>query len=273
MERATDRSMTGVIGMTLASGWIGAGLNRLTGRRHEMESPGALVWLVTPLASVIVSRLLRRNSAPSGWSPGLLGTLPWYGVGATLFPAVTVASLRFGRSMGWVDDTPSDQTALSQSTARGIATSIPKNVFEEAVWRGYLTSELHHRGMSDTRVDLAVGLVWGLWHLPYYLFFLPEDDIRNVLDVPRERFASIAVATMMAWTPPYSELHRLSGSIWPCVLMHSVEDGFVNALTLEGHASIQPDRKALISPVIGLIPSALYLAAGLAMRRFRHRTH
>ena len=73
MERATDRSMTGVIGMTLASGWIGAGLNRLTGRRHEMESPGALVWLVTPLASLIVSHLLRRNSAPSGWSPGLPG--------------------------------------------------------------------------------------------------------------------------------------------------------------------------------------------------------
>lgn len=272
MRKRNVMGLAGVVATTLGSGWIGVGLNRLLGEKNSMESPGALVWLVTPLASVIGVRLFGRDSASAGWSPALPGSLPWYMVGAAMFPAVTAASLRMGRSLGWVDFSNFDKKAYASQVRKSLLNSFPKNVFEEAVWRGYMTSELRARGFSDAGINVGVGLIWGLWHLPYYLFLLPEKEIRHVLDVPRGQFAAVAVATIVAWTPPYTELHRRSGSIWPCVVMHSVEDAVVNPLVLERHIKIAPDRQRLLSPIVGAIPAALYAAAGLAMRRFRSRS-
>ena len=272
MKPSNRKSFLVAIGFTLASGWIGVGVNRLLGERNSMESPGTLIWLVTPLASTVADRLIRRNSAPSGWSLALPRALPWYAVGAVMFPAVTSISLRFGKAMNWVDTSGVNKGALASKAVSSFGPNVAKNVFEEAVWRGYVTNELQQHRINDGQLNVTVGLVWGLWHLPYYLFFLPEEEIRQVLDVSRPKFAAIAVGTMVAWTVPYTELYRLSGSIWPCVLMHAAEDAFVNPLLIDNHVEFNRDRKRFVSPIVGIIPSALYVAVGLAMRQVRLTT-
>lgn len=272
MKLSPRASFVGVVSATLASGWIGVGLNRLLGEKNSIESPGSLVWLVTPLASVLGARVIQRNSAPAGWSPALPASLPSYLAGAALFPTVSALTLGFGKSRGWVDFSNFDKGAYASQVGKSLLTSLPKNVFEEAIWRGYLTSELQARGYNTTRVNLGVGLIWGLWHVPYYLFFLPDKDIRTVLDVPRVQFAAVAVQTIVAWTPPYTELHRRTGSIWPGVVMHSVEDAVINPLVVEGHVEIAPSRKRLLSPIVGVLPAAFYAAAGLPVSRHRMRS-
>lgn len=159
--------------------------------------------------------------------------------------------------------------ALGVAFASTLVPQLVKNVFEEAVWRGYFVGELDARRCGDPVVYLVSGGVWGLWHLPYHLYLLPEEQIRSVMDVPRGLFALAACAVMMLWGVLFAELFRLARSIWPLVLAHAVEDATVNPLVFDGHLEIQPGFEWLISPIVGLLPAVILLGLGLWLRRIR----
>lgn len=269
MNRSEDAKwLGGVTAATLSSGWLGALVNRA--RDEEgMNSPGAGIWIATPLAAVTAVRLLRRSATTGRWT---LRTRPrWYAVAAGAFPAVTAAALGIGRAAGWVDVSSMDLRRVVNPMAKSFGPGMVKNVFEEAVWRGYFTDELVKRSLPDAAVYLGTGLVWTLWHVPYYLWFIPEDELREVFDVSRRMWGLVAFVPMMTWAVSYTELYRLSGSVWPCVLMHTVED-MLNHLFIDGHARIAPERDIIISPVVGMLPAALHLGLGLALRALRRRT-
>lgn len=257
-----------VAAASLLGGWVGVRVNERLGRPHEMDSPGSGIWVVSPLVSATLVRVLDRGSAPGGWDPR---THPgWYAVAAAAYPAVDALALGAGKVAGRVDTSGWDSGRLAASALRSVGPAVVKNVLEESVWRGYLTSELVERRVPDAGIYLGTGLLWGLWHLPYYLHFLPEETMREVLDVPRPVFAAIAVGVASAWAVPFTELFRLSGSVWPVVLMHTVEDA-LNPMLLEGHVRIDPRSKAALSPVVGVLPAALHIGLGLGLRALRRR--
>ena len=70
------------------------------------------------------------------------------------------------------------------------------------------------------------------------------------------------------WTIMYTEIFFLSRSLLLVVLMHSMKDA-LNPLISEGFAVISPDKTLLVSPLFGLIPTLMYLAIGLYLRRIR----
>ena len=76
--------------------------------------------------------------------------------------------------------------------------------------------------------------MWGAWHIPYYLYFLDRAVLQQVTDLPLAAFIVAAIGVMIAWAIAYGELFLLTRSIWPAVLMQSVEDAFVNPLFTEG---------------------------------------
>lgn len=269
VSRGSYGAMAAISGVCAASGWIGVGVDQLRKEPSTMNSAGAGVWLALPLAAVGVTRALRR-ATPGRWD-ARSRPWRWYAVAAAAFPAVSAASLAVGRIAGWVDFSGLQPKKLASEAWAGFQPAVVKNVFEEAVWRGYFVDELVRRGASDPTVYLGSGLIWGLWHVPYYLFFLPEEQIREVVNMSRGGFALAAAGTMLAWAVPFAELHRRSGSIWPAVLMHSVEDAVVNPIIQQGHAKIAPERAAVVSPVIGVLSSALHVAFGLALRHLRRR--
>jgi membrane protease YdiL (CAAX protease family) len=86
---------------------------------------------------------------------------------------------------------------------------------EELGWRGYLLTRLF-----DAKIPAPVfwnGLIWGLWHIP---FFLAWDTGRNLSErrwVPLFFFVAntVAVAYLLCY------LRLRSGSIWPAVLAHA----------------------------------------------------
>jgi hypothetical protein len=53
------------------------------------------------------------------------------------------------------------------------------------------------------------------------------------------------------------------------VLMHMVEDAFVNQLIIEKHIVFAPSRELLVSPVNGAISLLLFVAVGIALNRYR----
>lgn len=84
----------------------------------------------------------------------------------------------------------SSGTMIGATMATELAPAFVKNLAEEAAWRGYLTEELLSNGTQRLPLNLGVGLIWGRWHL----FFLPEEQMRQVLDVDRPVVGAITTA-------------------------------------------------------------------------------
>ena len=148
--------------------------------------------------------------------------------------------------------------------AANVVGTVLKNVAEEGAWRGYLTPALIGRRLPDPWIWLVVGMIWGLWHIPYYLWFLDESLIRSVWDVPPIVYALIAIAISICWAPLFTELRILSGSIWPGLIAHSITNLSQIPLSMGG-LPITSGWGLLVSPMVGIIPNAIVLAAGLGL--------
>ena len=137
---------------------------------------------------------------------------------------------------------------------------------------GYLTTKLLKTKLKDIWLYLIVGGVWGIWHLPYYLFFLPEADMYQVLHIGRFAFTLVSIITMVFWTIMYTEIYRITKSIWPAVLMHMMEDAVINHLVIDGHITIVSGKQILVSPIAGIVTTILYIIVGLLIRQCRIKT-
>ena len=248
--------------VALGSGWIGLLVDDALGTAHSLKGQGSLVWIMTPLLVGAVLALsdpsLRRSYAVS-WLPGRLRA---YGVAIGVFPLSFVVAIAVGWAAGVLS--PGGLGAFGSAVAVNVLPTVLKNIAEEGAWRGYLTPGLLRRRLPDPAVWLVVGVVWGAWHLPYYLWFLDESLIRSVYDVPPIIFALIAVPVTICWVPLFTELRILSGSIWPGLIAHSIASLSHTPLTLGG-LPIKPGWGLLVSPMVGIIPNAIVLAAGLGL--------
>ena len=148
--------------------------------------------------------------------------------------------------------------------AAGVPGTVLKNVAEEGAWRGYLAPALFGRKLSDPWVWFISGMIWSLWHIPYYAWFMDEALLRAVYDVPPIVYALMTVPIMICWAPLFTELRILSGSIWPGLIAHSIANLSQIPLS-EGGLPITPGWELLVSPLVGVIPNAIILAAGLGL--------
>jgi CAAX protease family protein len=86
---------------------------------------------------------------------------------------------------------------------------------EELGWRGYLLTRLF-----DAKIPTPVlwsGLIWGLWHIPFFLAWEPSRNLGERRSVSLFFFVASTVA--LAYLLGYLRLR--SGSIWPAVLGHA----------------------------------------------------
>ena len=248
--------------VTLGSGWIGLLVNNALGIPHSMQSLGTLLWIMTPLLAGAVMALsdpsLRRSYVAS-WLPGRLRA---YGVALAVFPLSFAVAITVGWAAGWL--TPAGLGAFGGVVAAGVPGIVLKNVAEEGAWRGYLAPALIGRKLSDPWVWLISGMIWSLWHIPYYVWFMDEALLRAVYDVPPIVYALMTVPIMICWAPLFTELRILSGSIWPGLIAHSIANLSQIPLS-EGGLPITPGWELLVSPLVGVIPNAIILAAGLGL--------
>ena len=270
MDKKTIRNIIIFIIVALASGWIGLLIDKSIEPQRGGESPGMGIWLVLPLLTTILLRLF----AGDGWKDiglklYLKGNLKWYIISLLIFPTVTFFILFIGKLFGWINFSNFKINAYLMGFASTLIVNFIKNIFEESVWRGYLAAKLLKLKVQDIWLYLIVGGVWGFWHLPYYLVFLPKSDIYQILPVDRFAFALIAVFSMICWSVMFVELYRITKSVWPVVLLHMIEDSLINHLVIGGYITIASGKEILISPIIGLITSIFYVIVGLLLRRNR----
>jgi len=272
--RKTIRNLGIFILIVLASGWLGKGVDVLMGN-PSAESLGMLLWIIMPLGVT----LLLRTFAGDGWKdfgikPNFKENWVWYVVSILVFPVLTAFVLIIGRSLGWIRfpnfsfNTPG---LIFQAFALVLLPQFIKNIFEEAPWRGYLAPKVYSLGLNDFVGHAIVGLVWGAWHIPYYLFFLDRAILSNFTTLDVAVYIPLVIWVLISWAVVYGEIRLLTNSFWPAVLMHMVEDAFLIQLFIGNYIQIRPGTDWLISPMNGLIMSLLFLALGIGLYQLRKR--
>lgn len=271
-RRVTLRNVAIFTVVVLGIGWVGRWLDTVMGS-PSTEGLGILLWIVTPT----LVALLLRAFAGDGWAdfglkPNFRGNGIWYLFALLVYPVLTTLVLAIGGGLQWISFPGLSLATLAIIVQTFALAAIPqfiKNIFEEAAWRGYLTPKVDSLGLTAYGGHLLVGLIWGAWHITYYLYFLDRTLLQGFTTLPVAAFIPLAIAVMMVWAIVYGEIRLLTGSIWPVVLMHMVEDAFVNQLILDDHIVIAPGAELLVSPVHGAISILLFLAAGIALHRYR----
>jgi len=270
IHKKTIRNIFIFILIVIISGWIGVILDKLIPEQQSDDTLGMGLWLTIPLLTIIILRtFLGDGWKDAGLRFNIKTNTIWYVISLVVFPVVTGIVLIIGKLLGWIDFSNFNVTAFSSMFINLLIINFIKNIFEESVWRGYLTSKLIKLHIGDISIYLIVGLVWSIWHLPYYLMFLSESTIIVVLPVDRIIFFFVALANMMVWTVMFVEIYRLTNSIWPVVLLHAVEDSFINPLVVDGYIKIAENKEIFISPICGIISALLYLLIGLWFRKRR----
>ncbi len=101
---------------------------------------------------------------------------------------------------------------------------------EEYGWRAYPLPALTLRhGM--TRAAALVGLVWGPWHIPIYVYGALAAGA-STFDAGIE--VTIGVATGFAMSYPFAYCYYLSGNVLPCALLHVLYDNFLVSFVFGG---------------------------------------
>jgi len=273
-NRTAIRNLGIFIVVVLAIGWIGRGLDVLMDNPAS-EGLGILLWIIAPL----VVSLLLRAFAGDGWKdlgikPNFRGNGAWYIIALLVYPVLTALVLMIGSGLRLITFPSLSLNALGlilQAFALGLVPQFIKNVFEEAAWRGYLAPKVYSLRLNDFVGHLIVGLVWGAWHIPYYLFFLDRAVLQDFTTLNMAAFIPLSIVVMISWAMVYGEIRLLTNSIWPAVLMHMVEDAFLNQLFTEHHIQIRPGTDWLVSPVNGLISIFFFIAIGVGLRYLRKR--
>jgi len=234
--------------IVFAAATFGAGIiGRLLDGSHVdalTPQPGQALWLIGPLVAGVALTWLARQPLDWGLKPRLSTAAPWYLFAAAIFPVLTVALVAAGRGFGSINVDPDLVLGAAVSAVLlAVPSSFIKNIFEELAWRGYLMAELGLAIRSRLGLHLVVGVVWGLWHVPYL------DAFTEISHGGRwELYGPLFLLGVLPTAVVYGEVRLRSGTVWPAVVMHTMANATANTLVVEDYISVDADRFWTIGP-------------------------
>ena len=268
-NRRTLRNIILFCFVAIICGWGGVGIDMLLGEPSNLESLGALIFISSPILCMILLRLFGGD----GWKdlplkPNFKQNTRWYLFAIAVYPVVIGITLFIGKLFGWIDVSKFSFSAYLPILFAAFLPEFIKNIFEESVWRGYLTVKMEQLTKNEWLIYVVVAFVCQIWHLPYNLIFLDDAYQATFFPYSKVLFVLVSFVVIAVWTIMYTEIFFLSRSLLLVILMHSMKDVF-NPLISEGFTVISVDKTLLVSPLFGIIPTLIYLAIGLYLRRIR----
>ncbi len=234
------------------------------------NTPGMLIFIVAPFFTVILVRLISRDWYDFGFKPRFKNNMKWYLVALIIFPVVTILVSGVAWLFNFAEFFHFDISSFFSVVVASLLPSIIVNILEEFAWRGYLTPKLIELKMNDWLIYVIVGLVWALWHVPYYLVLMPDAYFETV---SRLFYVWSGCIIMVCWSVMFVELYRITRSVWPGVFMHAVQDSFPNLLINNiGDGGVMVFAKMAdpwLNPIYGIITTSLIVAIGLWLRSVR----
>jgi hypothetical protein len=250
-------------------GWIAAGLQaRIVD--PSAQQIGLLLWLVTPLATVVLLRTFGGDGWKDfGFAPRFRGNALGWVAAVLVHPVCATLVLLLGYLFGWIA-VPGSAAQLLAVFALGFAPSFIKNMFEEFAWRGYLTPKVHALGLNDYVGHSVVGLIWFGWHIPYFLYLVDPAALHAATSLKLATFIAMAVPSLVAVSIVYGELRLLTDSVWPAVVAHAIGNALLDVLIVNGFVRIESGMDALASPGYqGVLSIVFFAVAGVLLHRWR----
>jgi membrane protease YdiL (CAAX protease family) len=260
------RNLTIFTILVIASGWFGRRLDTLMGSTSS-EGIGMLIWITAPL---VISFLLRAF-AGDGWKdlgirPALKGNGLWYAVSILVYPICATLILVIGLALGVISFSSSGTGGMFvQAFALLLVPQLLTNIFEESGFRGYLAPKMYTLPLNIFVAHVLMGLIWGLWHLPYLPAITPYTTESLTTLLPRFFLGTIAASIV------YGEIRILTNSVWPAVLMQTAGGAFIGALMLDDLITISSGAW-LFTPVLeGGLMIILFTLIGVGIYLWRTR--
>ena len=247
--------------IALASGWLGKGIDLILTDQPPGQSLGSLLWLIIPFITAIILTLVHKSDWKAmGFKPRFKGNLKWYVVAFLVFPVIAGILLIVGISVGVVDLTKFEFSSFMSTLLLWFVGNFFRTILEEGPWRGFLTERLIKLNINDWLIYLITGLVWSTWHIPYYLFFYDSSNAWGMI--------LSSYILLLCWSILFTEMYRITRSIWPCVLLHATLNAIQYSM-LGDNLVMSKKWDLLFSPTGGIIACILCLGAGLIVRQYR----
>lgn len=220
--------------------WIPTIVYTAGGGAYESQTMYAILTysMLCPAVGMVLTRLITREGFPMRGKDSLgLGISfrkgKWrYYLAAILLPTIY---LEAGYGLFYLLFPESFQPALLQETG------IPKNALwlyplatcintcalsvgalgEEVGWRGYMMPKLEEL-FGIRKAVLIGGLIWGIWHYP--MIAAGHNYGTGYWGAPWSGFFTFTLMTI-AFNAVMTFLIQKSGSIWPAVFLHAVNNG------------------------------------------------
>jgi len=269
MGRFKDKrklQLTLFIFVVFISGWVGVFVDSLLKGQQKGNTLGMGLFLILPFFTALLLRLISNDWKDFGVRFYFRRNFKWYLLAFAIYPVVTTLTIGTAWLLGFVEFSHFEINTLISLMAVVVIGSFVKNIFEEFSWRGYLTPKLIEIRLNDWLIYLISGLVWALWHVPYYLVFLPDEVFGSL---SRVGYIWTGCIIMVCWTVMYVEIYRLTKSVWLGVLMHAVEDALPTVLVTTNFIILKNPGDLLLNPTYGVITTILFLGIGLFLRTYR----
>lgn len=196
-----------------------------------------LMWC--PGAAGLLTKLIcDKRLAGLGWKPGnirywILALLLPFAYGLTVYGLVWLTGLGGVPNSGFVNMLQSKYSGLPfyQALALyvgylltvGLAQNFWRTFGEEIGWRGFLVPELA-KDLGFTKTAWVVGLIWAFWHFPAILLTDYNIGVAAWCALPCFTVCVVGISFAMTW------LRLKSGSVWPCVILHTVHNMLLQAV-------------------------------------------
>jgi membrane protease YdiL (CAAX protease family) len=133
---------------------------------------------------------------------------------------------------------------------------------EEYGWRYYLQPVLQKK-MGLTRGVLALGLIWGLWHLPISFFYYTSPS-SGVISLAAQIITCVALGIFFGWA------YLKTGNIWLTVILHYANNNLVPVISGNYSANVLQNQEIFWYEVgYSLIIDGLLFMVFLCSKYFR----
>jgi membrane protease YdiL (CAAX protease family) len=256
--------------VTILCGWFAVWINTQIPSPSPQQSLGLLFWIIAPLLTSFLLRGLGKDGwADFGLGLNLKGNWGWYALSILIYPVTILFTLGLSALFG-ASSLNRSLSDLLPIILLGIAASLIKNIGEEFAWRGYLTPRFKALGVSDFSNHMLTALIWGTWHIPYWIFFLGENVIKSYSDNGMTWFIIIGILGIFPTALVFGELRLKTNSVWPAYIAHNITNAISGQLIIDGFIKFKPNAELIFSPnTDGIIIMILFWAVGLWMMKKR----
>lgn len=269
-NRRTVRNIIIFIALVVAFGWAGFMVARSDGT-EESRQLGLLLFIIAPLVAMVLLRLLFGDGWKDlGLHPRFKGNLLWYLASILIYPVVVGLVVLIGVVVGATGFTGQSFGAFLAAVGAALVGVLVKNIFEEFGWRGYLTPRLDSLNINPFVNHLITGVVWGVWHIPYWLALLTPEEISSMISKTAGLFILTAIIGLIAGAIIFGEIRLATGSVWPTWLLHNVCNAVILTVVGGGFLTIKPAAEFWLTPGMdGILSIVLIVVVGLVAYRLR----